>query len=471
MRAVEAVTAAAEPRSIAASICSTRTPCPPWSTRVRQRHSRIDVLLHAGGLLTAARCPKRSRRSSTWSLTSRPTAPAPVESRCRRHAYRRHGCVQLRSRSLRQQRPSRTGAANGLLCDHEQYGCLAAQGIRRRHRLDGMGRHRHGLAVPSRRSWRRWAWTLAPKRRATPFAAGDLRRDPRRGPRRRAAGPLGRELRAAGRLGAEKAAQFVQKLDPPWLMAGKPVSANLFGSLEIETTLDPNGQPFLYDHARPARAPNAGRAGDRGPRPGTAAGPGYSVSPWRNEEMLAAFKFHRMEPTLVVRAVITPQAGGDLVAQAVLRSVTEPAKPGLPTREAEHFRAAVRLRREAPEPRRIDFRAPGADSLPIPAAEIYKAFFHGPAYQVIERAAVNGRSAAALMARDLPPNTSPAHAASFMAPRLVELCFQTVALWSLKSTGSMALPRASTSPSIARRRRPGSAVSTRLSSAGAGWRV
>ncbi len=157
--------------------------------------------------------------------------------------------------------------------------------------------------------------------------------------------------------------------------------------------------------------------------------------------MLAAFKFHRMEPrTLVVRAVITPQAGGDLVAQAVLRSVTEPAKPGLPTREAEHFRAAVRLRREAPEPRRIDFRAPGADSLPIPAAEIYKAFFHGPAYQVIERAAVNGRSAAALMARDLPPNTSPAHAASFMAPRLVELCFQTVALWSLKSTGSMALP-------------------------------
>ena len=142
--------------------------------------------------------------------------------------------------------------------------------------------------------------------------------------------------------------------------------------------------------------------------------------------------------------------------------MTEPAKPGLPTREAEHFRAAVRLRREAPEPRRIDFRAPGADSLPIPAAEIYKAFFHGPAYQVIERAAVNGRSAAALMARDLPPNTLPAHVASLMAPRRVELCFQAVALWSLKATGNLALPQASSaSPSIARRRRPG-APSLRL---------
>ncbi len=72
------------------------------------------------------------------------------------------------------------------------------------------------------------------------------------------AGRLGlweEELALQGGLDAEKAAQFVQKLDPPWLMAGKPVSANLFGSLEIETTLDPNEQPFLYDHARPGQRP------------------------------------------------------------------------------------------------------------------------------------------------------------------------------------------------------------------------
>ncbi len=74
LRAVEAVTAAAEPRSIAASICSTGTPCPPWSTRFGSVTAASTCCCTPAGCLSTARCPKRSRRSSTWSLTSRPTA-------------------------------------------------------------------------------------------------------------------------------------------------------------------------------------------------------------------------------------------------------------------------------------------------------------------------------------------------------------------------------------------------------------
>ena len=44
------------------------------------------------------------------------------------------------------------------------------------------------------------------------------------------------------------------------------------------------------------------------------------------------------------------------------------------------------------------------------------------------------------MAHDLGPNTAPAHAASLMAPRLVELCFQCAALWTEQVKGAMGLP-------------------------------
>ncbi len=176
--------------------------------------------------------------------------------------------------------------------------------------------------------------------------------------------------------------------------------------------------------------------------------------------MLGAFKFFRMEPrTLYLSATITPE-GDDLVAHTVLRSVTKPAKEGLPVQVKEHFTADVRLVRVAegldtPQPgfdtaqppaqptatRPTEaFQAPAEADLPITADEIYKSFFHGPAYQVIERAGVQGNRCVALMAHDLPANSAPADVESLMAPRLVELCFQAAALWHVKTHNAMAFP-------------------------------
>ena len=44
------------------------------------------------------------------------------------------------------------------------------------------------------------------------------------------------------------------------------------------------------------------------------------------------------------------------------------------------------------------------------------------------------------MAHDLGPNTFPADAESVMAPRLVELCFQSAALWNTAVKNAMAFP-------------------------------
>ncbi len=264
------------------------------------------------------------------------------------------------------------------------------------------------------------------------------------------------ELVVAGRLGAWLAekdptggldvdkvnAQLAQRQNP-LLMVGEVKSYRLYGGIEVETTLDPKAQPFLFDHA-----PDAGQpwlpgvmATEALAEVALAAAPGYRVAAVENEQMLGAFKFFRMEPrTLYLSATVKPVGNGELMAHAVLRSVTKPAKEGLPTQVKEHFIADVRLTQAALEKPAVGFSAPAEDSLPIEASEIYKSFFHGPTYQVIERARVSEHESVALMAHDLGPNTEPANAESVMAPRLVELCFQAAALWNTKVKNAMAFP-------------------------------
>ena len=264
------------------------------------------------------------------------------------------------------------------------------------------------------------------------------------------------ELVVAGRLGAwleekdptgglavDKVATLLAERKNPLLMVGQVKSYRLFGGIEVETTLDPKVQPFLFDHA-----PDKGQpwlpgvmATEALAELASVAAPGYRVASVENEQMMGAFKFFRMEPrTLYLSATVQPAGNGELIAHCTLRSVTKPAKEGLPVQVKEHFIADVRLTPAPVGKPVVEFTPPAADSLPITAAEIYKSFFHGPAYQVIERAGVNGAECVALMAHDLGPNTEPANAESIIAPRLVELCFQAAALWTERVKGAMGLP-------------------------------
>jgi len=45
-----------------------------------------------------------------------------------------------------------------------------------------------------------------------------------------------------------------------------------------------------------------------------------------------------------------------------------------------------------------------------------------------------------VMPHDLLPNSAPADAPTLMAPRLIELCFQTAGIWEMANKGVMALP-------------------------------
>jgi hypothetical protein len=74
------------------------------------------------------------------------------------------------------------------------------------------------------------------------------------------------------------------------------------------------------------------------------------------------------------------------------------------------------------------------------AGDIYRVYFHGPAYQVVERAWRNEQRITGELSRRLPANHHPSERPIVMAPRLIELCFQTAGLWEIGVHGRMGLP-------------------------------
>lgn len=245
----------------------------------------------------------------------------------------------------------------------------------------------------------------------------------------------------SGGLDVEKVAAHLA--EQKMLMVGKVTAANLYGGLQAETTLDPKAQPFLFDHAPDENTPwlPGVMATEAMAQVAAALVPGFHVAAVEDEEMSGAFKFFRNEArTLHLTAIIQPIKNGELVAKTTLRSVTQPTREGLPVREQEHFSANVRLQADAlPQPT-IEFEPPTADTMPIMLDTIYETFFHGPAYQVIERAGMEGNTAVCLMPDNMTPNTEPADAVSLMAPRLIELCFQAAALWTQEVKQAMGFP-------------------------------
>jgi hypothetical protein len=167
--------------------------------------------------------------------------------------------------------------------------------------------------------------------------------------------------------------------------------------------------------------------------------PGWQVEAIEDVNFLAPFKFYRSEAREVrVETKIHPQ-GNQLVADCRLigyRSLPNQTEPQRTT----HFTARVRLAKQpAPAPLVNPLGTP--EGHVIEATDIYRLYFHGPAYQVVEKAWWDGKRVIGLMAKALPPNHQPSELSTVMAPRLIELCFQTAGIWEMGLQGRMGLPR------------------------------
>jgi hypothetical protein len=251
---------------------------------------------------------------------------------------------------------------------------------------------------------------------------------------------VGGEIVVAGALGVllDETPQPIH--GPAGPVRGADASMTVNGGLEIRTVLDPSDQPFLYDHRIDGTPVLPGVMGMEAFAESAAAlAPGYVVTSLEQVELQSPFKFYRDEPrALVVRALVRDDGAGGLVADCSLSGRRTLASGE--ELQTLHFTGRVRLAR-GPQP------APQVDAPPeLPAGAVvehdavYRVYFHGPAYQVLDHAYRSNGAVLGELAHDLPPNHPAAAGTTQAVPRLIELCFQTAGVWEIGTTGVMALP-------------------------------
>ena len=259
-------------------------------------------------------------------------------------------------------------------------------------------------------------------------------------------GILTEEFDEHGGIDPEEVAAVLAARERPFLMVGTVRKAGLYSGIVAETALDPSVQPFLYDHKIDGTPVLPGVMGTEGfAELASLLVPGYRVARIEHERLDSPVKFHRSQPrTLVLKATVHPTGEGELLAHTELRSVFQPAvAPGHtppPPQETVHFRAVVRLTSAPAAEAHAERPHLAEDARVVERADIYQVYFHGPAYQVLEKVLIAGNMAFGMLASDLPPDSAPAEAEHLVDPRLLELCFQTAGVWEIANTEAMALP-------------------------------
>src|SRR6185437_7900413 len=221
-------------------------------------------------------------------------------------------------------------------------------------------------------------------------------------------------------------------------MFGKIAGMGIHNGLTAE--LDPTVQPFLKDHQIDGTPVLPGVMGvEAFAEAAVCLLPGWHVEAIDNVDFLAPFKFYKNERrTVRVQARIQPRNEGVIADCALIgrRTLANQVEPIVTT----HFTGSVRLTKECAQVQKATKVISPHGSL-IEARDIYRVYFHGPAYQVLERAWWDGNRIVGLMAKGLPNNHHPAELTTLMAPRLIELCFQTAGIWEMGAQSRMGLPQ------------------------------
>ncbi len=252
------------------------------------------------------------------------------------------------------------------------------------------------------------------------------------------AGALGMMVEELDETGGLDPAAFAEVEAGP--MVGRVTAAHLYGGLTVETRLDPKQQAFLYDHQIDGTPVLPGVMGvEAFAEIAKLLLPTWSVVSIEDVEFTAPFKFFRGEPRTLKLSATLWHDGETVVADCRLtgsRTLPGQDQPQITT----HFTASVRLAANQPTPETT--AVPGTDAkADVGAGSIYNIYFHGPAYQVLERAWRDNGSAAALLSDSLPANHMPANLATVAAPRLLESCFQAAGVWEIGTSGRMGLPQ------------------------------
>jgi len=191
------------------------------------------------------------------------------------------------------------------------------------------------------------------------------------------------------------------------IMTGKVTGMGLYRGLTVETTLDPASQPFLHDHQINGTPVLPGVMGIEAlVEAATVIFRDRRVAAIENVNFLVPFKFYRGHPRTVTVHANFHQENDDIVANCRLvgsRQLHGKTEPEVTT----HFTASVRLVTASPRTAKRKKIAAPSDGRIVESGDIYRLYFHGPAYQVIENSWRAGEEVIGLFATELPANHQP----------------------------------------------------------------
>jgi hypothetical protein len=262
------------------------------------------------------------------------------------------------------------------------------------------------------------------------------------------AGELGILLDPRGPDGGVDLAGANKRIEHAFPVAGQVTAVDVNTGFTFEAELDPKAEPFLHDHAMDDTPLLPGVMGVEGfaeiacliaSRLGSAK-TSYRVASIEDIDFEAPVKFYRNEPRKITwRASVSPSGDG-LVTDVILESVRE-LKTG--TQLTQHFSGRVILEQAedgSGEPPTAQAPTWNGSATLDPEA-IYRVYFHGPAFQVLEGVQSDGDRVIRKFRLDLPPMTGQPKE-TLIAPLLIELCLQTAGVWEIGKTGVLALPTA-----------------------------
>jgi hypothetical protein len=211
----------------------------------------------------------------------------------------------------------------------------------------------------------------------------------------------------------------------------------IYSGLTAAATLDPEHQPFLFDHRIDGTPVLPGVMGmELFAEAARLGAPGMNVAAIEDVEFLAPFKFYRDEPRTATVHVTYTVDGDEVVAHCALTGTRILATQSEP-QTTTHFTGLVRLAGHTIEHGEMPVPSTGEG---VDGEAVYGVYFHGPAYQVIDHAWTEDGRVVSTMSGTLPENHRPIERALVTSPRLAELCFQTAGLWEIGTTGLMGLP-------------------------------
>jgi hypothetical protein len=250
-----------------------------------------------------------------------------------------------------------------------------------------------------------------------------------------------------GGLDIEKANLALTSGQPIHVMLSRASGVSLKDGILLETELDPSQEAFLKDHSLNGIPLLPGVMGIEGfsiaaqhiaSRIGSSKS-GFRVERLSNIQFMTPFKFYRDEArrTTWKAQVVREEAG--LVAYVTLES--DLARAHQRTDHLLHFSGQVYLVPANLPQVKTEGKAPqwnGAYTLQ--AKDIYKLYFHGPAFQVLEGVKRNGDVFLGKLNRQIPP-LSKQEKSMISVPILVELCLQTAGVWDIGKAGTLSLPK------------------------------